>query len=197
MLLDKFRDSVDVFNKSRVENGLDGDIIFNLQLNLRKISCLYKEHDVGLKYPDVWGVLLQLMRKVAEWLECDADVPCELEDCCKTALVGCFHGLMWDKSKGRMDGLRSKVDAYIMACREILVHSKSSNLPGEAFISLCDMSVVFGGGRDGHLFKFTETMVEDLIRYLEAYVFSNEDVEDTMEVTENMENQMEKLVIKR
>jgi hypothetical protein len=101
---------------------------------------------------------------------------------------------MWDKKADRRRDLRSKVGRFMMLCREVVVHAPTSRLAEEAFISICDLLVVFGGEEE--LVRPSALVVEELVSYLEEKIFSDLERRE-MEVQDDEDLRVEKLLRKR
>ena len=188
----QFRESLDEFNKLVTEeHEIGNDELFEYELSFRKISVLYKYHDLGNLM--VWEVLYETVRKDVDSHKDDTIK--EPEAAVMFALLGCYYGLMWDRKTGRRTDLRSKVDRFMTVCREFVVHSPSSRLAEEGFISVCDLLVLFGARGGDVTVRPNELMVEEMLRYLEEEIFS--DKERVQMEEENDEDMVVKVLKKR
>jgi hypothetical protein len=118
------RGSIDEYNLMTGDLQPGEDEIFGLELGFRKLSLLYKHHDLGQE--GVWESMLDIVRAVDYYKEEVAGW--EPEVVIMSALLGSFYGLMWDKRVGRREGLGVKVDRFILSCRELVVHAQASNM---------------------------------------------------------------------
>ena len=169
----------------------EDDEIFAYELSLLKLRLLSKHHDLGER--EVWELLLDILRRVVDSNQQDVS-GWESEEAIMSVLLSCFYSLLWDKKADRRRDLRSKVDRFIMLCREVVVHAPASRLAEEAFISICDLLVVFGV--DEELVRPSAVLVEELVRYLEEEVFSDLERRE-MEVQDDEDARVEKLLRNR
>ena len=163
------------------------DELFNLVLSIRRISLLSNFHDLNLA--EVWEALLEIVRRAEDCFRQDV-VGWEPEEAVRSSLLGCYFGLSWDMSFGRVGGLLEKVDSFIMICRGLVIHAKATKLAEEAFISICDILVVYKNVRS------KEMVAEELVGYLKGQIFLSKE-RNTMEVQEDDEGKLEIIVRKR
>eukprot|EP00092_Neocalanus_flemingeri_P001273 GFUD01001359.1.p1 GENE.GFUD01001359.1~~GFUD01001359.1.p1 ORF type:complete len:991 (+),score=345.98 GFUD01001359.1:84-3056(+) len=189
----QFSESMDEYH-SFVTGGLEPgqDELFSFELRLRKLCLLYKHHNVG--QADIWEMMMEIVRRAEDCYKNDEE-GWEPEEAIKSALLGCYYGLVWDRSTGWREGLMDRLDMFVTTCRGLVVHAQTSKLAEEAFISVCDLLVVFGQeGEAELLYRPSEEMAEELGRFLERHVFSEQE-RDNMEGQEEV--LMEKLLRKR
>ena len=188
----QFKMRLEVYTSSLTEDVEPGDDeIFAYELSLLKLRLLSKHHDLGER--EVWELLLDILRRGVDYNKQDVS-GWESEEAIMSVLLSCFYSLLWDKKADRRRDLRSKVDRFIMLCREVVVHARASRLAEEAFISICDLLVVFGV--DEELVRPSAVLVEELVRYLEEEVFSDLERRE-MEVQDDEDARVEKLLRNR
>ena len=135
------------------------------------------------KKQEAWENMLEIVRRA----ECcyKEDVLGQLpEEVIRSALLECYYGLMWDKMADRTE-LREKLDRFIMVCRGLVVHAQASKLAEEAFVSICDLMVMFGQGEEQMQLRPIEMAVE-LLGYLEEQIFSEQEEDDIKEQEEKL-----------
>merc|ERR1719186_1324186 len=197
MVVKQFKESLEEYN-SLIAGELepDQDEIYFLELSSRKLSLLYNHYDIG--QAEVWEDLLDLVKRGADRYKEDVS-GWESEEAVRSALLGCYFGLMWDKRAGRRKGLRERVDRFIIVCRGLVVHAMASKLAEEAFISICDLLVLFGFVREGEeelRLKPSEEMADELVRYLGEQIFLEQE-RNGMEEDGELQVHAEKLLKKR
>jgi cohesin complex subunit SA-1/2 len=192
VMLMQFKMRLEEYTSFLTEDDEPGDEErFTYELSLLKLRLLCKHHDLGER--EVWELLLDILRRGVESNQQDMS-RWGSEEATLSVLLCCFYSLMWDKKADRRRDLRSKVDRFMMLCREVVVHVPASMLAEEAFISICDLLVVFGG--DEELVRPNAAMVEELVRYLEEKVFTDMERRE-MEVQDDEDARVEKLLRKR
>jgi len=178
----KMRNSWEEFARAEDEDEVGPDEVFDFENSLRKLSLLYKHHDPG--HMEEWDILYSIVR-----LDLDKkdETIKEPEVAIISALTCCHFMLLWEKKRGEGEhNLREMVNTFIITCREAILMNSSSRLAEEAFVSICDLLVVFSSTKADH------TMVMDLTRYMHQGVFDDEALRE-MEVSHDEEVQVDKI----
>jgi len=162
------------------------DDMFDFESSLCKLALLYKYHDPG--HMDDWDRLFDIIRMDLDEMDETLKEP---EVAVIAALEGCYLLLMWAKNhQEKNNGLLEKVEMFVSVCRAIMGQYSISKLGDEAFISICDILVVFPHE------EIFETLVNDLTSYMEQEVFSNEEVFE-MELSNSEESQFDRIMRQR
>merc|ERR1719189_1489578 len=154
MVCNKYKESLDEYtNLLSGDEEPDQDEIFALISSLKKVSIFYNCHDMGQMR--IWPGLLDIVSKSKDMLleRQPLNIP---EEAVKYALLGCYFGLLWEKNNlvqnlggSTTDGDVSEVQAKLLnlieQCKKLLaVPANVVQLKEEAFLSVCDLLIVFG-----------------------------------------------------
>ena len=154
MVCNKYKESLDEYtNLLSGDEEPDQDEIFALISSLKKVSIFYNCHDMGQMR--IWPGLLDIVSKSKDMLleRQPLNIP---EEAVKYALLGCYFGLLWEKNSlvqnlggsttdGDVSEVQAKLLNFIEQCKKLLaVPANVVQLKEEAFLSVCDLLIVFG-----------------------------------------------------
>merc|ERR1719325_52144 len=154
MVCNKYKESLDEYtNLLSGDEEPDQDEIFALISSLKKVSIFYNCHDMGQMR--IWPGLLDIVSKSKDMLleRQPLNIP---EEAVKYALLGCYFGLLWEKNNlvqnlggsttdGDVSEVQAKLLNFIEQCKKLLaVPANVVQLKEEAFLSVCDLLIVFG-----------------------------------------------------
>jgi len=188
----KYKESLDEYtNLLSGDEEPDQDETFALISSLKKVSTFSNCHDMGAMR--IWHGLLDIVSKARDSLmeQQPLGVP---EEAVKHALLACFFGLLWDKntlaenvggstSASDVTDLKEKLHSYLALCKDLLnTDNEATSLKEEAFISVCDLLIVFGNCGKKALapleYHPDKRMGELLNHFIQEHVFIDDDDED-------------------
>merc|ERR1719325_184983 len=196
MVCNKYKESLDEYtNLLSGDEEPDQDEIFALISSLKKVSIFYNCHDMGQMR--IWPGLLDIVSKSRDLLveRQPLNIP---EEAVKYALLACFFGLLWEKNNlvqnlggsttdGDVAEVQAKLLNFIEQCKKLLaVPANVVQLKEEAFLSVCDLLIVFGhcGKTPGQAaleplaLHPDRGMGELLNTFIQDHVFIDDDDED-------------------
>ena len=158
MVCNRYKESLDEYtNLLSGDEEPDEDETFALISSLKKVSIFYNCHDMGQMR--IWPGLLDIVQKSRDLLVegQQLNIP---EEAVKYALLSCFFGLLWEKnnlvqnlggstSASDVSDVQVKLQGFIELCKELLGIDNTGSVGGgqlkeDAFISVCDLLIVFG-----------------------------------------------------
>jgi len=200
-ICNNYRESFDEY--SSLINGdeePEEDERFALISSLKKISIFYNCHDMSRL--NIWNGLLQHITASTEAMKEEAVLPLPVE-AVRYCVDGCYFGLLWDKmnvieNKDRdttaeaVVELKSKLEQFIEACKQIIRDCKEVSWKEQAFLSVCDLLIMFahaeGGAKlAGLQYTADKELPEVLNKFVQEYVFiddSEEDMDDHQKIEE-------------
>ena len=196
MVSNRYKESLDEFtNLLTGDEEPDQDELFALVSSLKKVSIFYNCHDMGSW--DIWPGLLDIVVKSKDCLQerTALSIP---EEAVKYCLLGCYFGLLWDKhsclaaiEKGdpevAVTDLEDRLAKFMLVCKEVMsLELAGAALKEEAFISICDLLIVFGhcGEQASQAqlkplqYKPDQAMGTVLNIFVQDHVFIDDDDED-------------------
>ena len=155
MVSNRYKESLDEFTSLMSgDEEPDQDEVFALVSSLKKVSIFYNCHDMGQW--GIWPGLLDIVSKARDsFAERQAlQVP---EEAVKYCLLGCYFGLLWAKHRclaalqrgaggeDEVTGLQDQLAKFMAVSKELMgLKTCGQALKEEAFISICDLLIVFG-----------------------------------------------------
>merc|ERR1712088_735323 len=131
----------------------DQDEVFALVSSLKKVSIFYNCHDMGSW--NIWPGLLEIVARARDTLT-DKQPLTIPEEAVKYCLLGCYFGLLWDKhsclaslerggTEALVSELQTRLASFMAVSKDLMgLESAGAALKEEAFISICDLLIVFG-----------------------------------------------------
>ena len=188
----KYKESLDEYtNLLSGDEEPDQDETFALISSLKKVSIFSNCHDMGAMR--IWHGLLDIVSKARDSMmeQQPLGIP---EEAVKHALLACFFGLLWDKntlaeniggstSASDVTDLKEKLHSYLALCEDLLnTDTEATSLKEEAFISVCDLLIVFGNCGKKALAPLEyhphKRMGELLNNFIQEHVFIDDDDEE-------------------
>jgi len=205
MVSNRYRESLDEYtNLLTGDEEPDQDEVYALVSSLKKVSIFYNCHDMG--HWNIWSGLLDIVIKSRDCL-LDKQPLWVPEEAVKYCLLGCYFGLLWDKNSladnlggstthESIQDLKERLGKFMQVSKEMMgLEGAGAQLKEEAFISICDLLIVFGhcGEASGQTpmkplaFKPDEGMGVLLNIFIQDHVFiedEDEDIDDHQKIEE-------------
>lgn len=189
MITNKYKEVVDDYSNLLIggEEPTEDESFF-LKSTLKKVECFYNCHN--LSDHNIWQSLFDLVIKSKE--DSAMKIP---EEAIKSAICGCFFGLLWDlnyiqstiereTTQNAVDKLKQKLEKYMDAMQGILT-GNSVILKEEAFVCICDHLISFS--RNVHFkntilaplaFQPTQQLAPYLNEFVQNHVFVEDEDEE-------------------
>ncbi|XP_067001151.2 cohesin subunit SA-1 [Anabrus simplex] len=184
-ILAKYKDAREQFQSSIDADELPSeDQVYTMICCARKVATFYDHFDLSGWH--VWGDFFPVIQQVTEG---NTLIPEEMIQHCITA---CYFSLLWDlretEKPDKQDGavmnkvkaLRSHLEMLINHLSKLLGMSLK-NCKEEAYITICDLLIIFKEGGYQYLGKFSgleyspsRDLQLELLQIVEEYVFSEE-----------------------
>ena len=196
MVSNRYKESLDEFtNLLTGDEEPDQDELFALVSSLKKVSIFYNCHDMGSW--NIWPGLLEIVARARDTLteKQPLTIP---EEAVKYCLLGCYFGLLWDKhsclaslerggTEALVSELQTRLASFMAVSKDLMgLESAGAALKEEAFISICDLLIVFGhcGENKGEAllkplqYKPDQALGTVLNIFVQDHVFIDDEEED-------------------
>jgi len=196
MVSNRYKESLDEYtNLLTGDEEPDQDEVFALVSGLKKVSIFYNCHDMGNW--NIWPGLLDIVSRARDSMQ--DKVPLTIpEEAVKYCLLGCYFGLLWDKqacitsiergdTENLVSELADRLAKFMVMSKDLMsLDMTGSALKEEAFISICDLLIVFGhcgeasgqSALKGLQYKPDQAMGTVLNIFVQDHVFIDDDDED-------------------
>lgn len=150
MIVSSYKDAIDDWrNLLMGEETPNADEIFNVISSLKKVSIFYACHNL-----DTWQLWSTLFQDIKEVQAEDQSLPFEAQKYC---IASCFYSIMWGLKhveqvmevggstnvNNDVEELKDRLNNFMIAMQNIIRESPHQAIKEEAYISICDLLVVF------------------------------------------------------
>lgn len=169
----------------------DEDDAYALTASLRRIYAFYCCHD--LNQSDLWNSIFTIVKTNSDERSLPKEILCKAIGCCHISLMWQLSALdQTTTDEAAMSPLKKNLKNFLDRCTVLLKHNEDS-VQEEAYISICDLLVVFGknlANKNAALASLTHSadggLRESLSHFLNEKVFI-EDEDDTMDENHKIE----------
>jgi len=187
-IVNGYKESLDTYSSLLSgDEQPEEDERFALVSSLKKISIFYNCHDMSSL--NIWDGLLKNIGASHEAVSEGAVLPLPSE-AVKYCIDGCFFGLLWDKmealeNKDRDDveaavsDLKTRTQDFINMCSKLILDCSEDAWKEQAFLSICDLLIMFAHAQTGKLAEMQYTPDNELPAILNQFVQSYVFIEDT------------------
>lgn len=194
LITDRYKEALDEYqNLVSGEEIPDQDETFALVSSLKKVSTFYNCHDMGQL--DIWEGLFDCMSKTRDAILEKEALPLP-EEAVKYCMLACYFGLLWSRSQaeenldrdtnaGTIEALKERLDKFMEVSKDMMNLGNSNAIKEEAFISVCDLLIVFShmGEAKAPLnslqYRPDKNIAELLDQFIQEHVFVEDDDEST------------------
>ncbi|XP_037089129.1 cohesin subunit SA-1-like [Pollicipes pollicipes] len=189
MIVNKYKEAMDEYGSLIAgSEEPNEDEIFALISSLKKVAVFSSCHNLG-----PWKIWDGLFRVVEEAREGTRSMP---EEAMRHCISACMFGIMWDlhhteettdasnPNAQDVDALRRRLAAYMEAAQHLMSASPVSQFREEAYISICDLLIIFSSQLAANpllktlVFAPDKTMQSMLNDFIQTYVFVDDDDEE-------------------
>ncbi|XP_042863250.1 cohesin subunit SA-2-like isoform X2 [Penaeus japonicus] len=187
MVVNKYKEANDEYlTLIDGEEEPDEDETFALVSSVKKVSIFYSCHNMGPC--NIWD---SLYKNISYAIDGSKSLP---EEATKYCISSCFFGVMWELHQIEMDkrtithdaveALRTRLHLFLDACKHLLANSNNQVFREEAYVTLCDLLIVFSRQLLANAHLSPLVYVPDrglqhlLNHFIQTYVFIDDEDEE-------------------
>ncbi|XP_068205797.1 cohesin subunit SA-2 isoform X2 [Palaemon carinicauda] len=190
MVVNKYKEANDEYlTLIDGEEEPDEDETFALVSSVKKVSIFYSCHNMGPC--DIWD---SLHKNITFALDSNKLLP---EEVTKYCISSCFFGVMWElhqiedmiekraATSEIIDALRTRLHMFMDSCKHLLTNSSNSIFREEAYVTICDLLIIFsrqlicGNPTLTSLLYEPDRGLQHLLNhFIQTYVFIDDDDEE-------------------
>ncbi|RXG56416.1 Cohesin subunit SA-2, partial [Armadillidium vulgare] len=200
MIVSKYKEAHDEYiTLIDGEEEPDEDETFALISSVKKVSIFYSCHNMGSC--NVWD---SLYKNITYTIDASKPLP---EEVTKYSISSCFFGILWElhqvedlmekraSTHDAIEALRTRVQLFLDACKNLLANSENSVFREEAYLTICDLLIVFSRQLKTKealaplVYEPDKDLQHSLNNFIQNYVF----IEDTEIEEQNEHEKIEEL----
>ncbi|KAB7499233.1 Cohesin subunit SA-1, partial [Armadillidium nasatum] len=200
MIVSKYKEAHDEYiTLIDGEEEPDEDETFALISSVKKVSIFYSCHNMGSC--NVWD---SLYKNITYIIDASKPLP---EEVTKYSISSCFFGILWElhqvedlmekraSTHDAIEALRTRVQLFLDACKNLLANSENSIFREEAYLTICDLLIVFSRQLKTKealaplVYEPDKDLQHSLNNFIQNYVF----IEDTEIEEQNEHEKIEEL----
>ncbi|XP_021930436.1 cohesin subunit SA-1 isoform X4 [Zootermopsis nevadensis] len=148
MVVNKYKEAVDDWRSLiEGEETPDEDETFNVVYSLKKVATFYNCHNLGN-----WGIWDSIFKDISDAKDGNKTLP---EEAVRYCISAGFFAILWDlhhleevmesgaNGSVQLQQLKSRLHTFMDTMKEMLMSGQNQSYMEEAYLTLCDLLVVF------------------------------------------------------